>query len=174
MFVVGNATTALMHLIAWTELHRIRVNQGWPVTRMGAEQTVLVNFSRHKNPAEGRFDFYVETPQKTIGFEVLTRPSKGKMIKKLSYGEEVDEFVFVLPKEALSVYKKTTSAPGKREWKVRPNFLPSVFGQAGLYVWLIDLEERRIIAKKPFSKIYNVKKSPASGSSSSRDVRRRR
>ncbi|MFH0970130.1 MAG: hypothetical protein V1776_01575 [Candidatus Diapherotrites archaeon] len=152
MMINGNRTTALMHLLVWTELQRIRVNQVWPITRMTQEQTVLLQGNNHQ-PKEGKFDFYVETPQKTIGFEVLTRPSKGKILKKMAYRQKVDEFVFVIPKDALLPYQKTSTI---HAWKVRPKFLPEVFGEKGLYAWLIDLGDRQIIQKKPFPFLYNI------------------
>ena len=159
MIVTGNATTALMHLLVWTELQRMRVNGVWPIRRMTQEQTVLLDGGHlsHRththSDREGKFDFYVETQKKTVGFEVLTRPTKGKILKKMAYGKEVDDFVFILPEDALMPYQKTLPIHG---WKVRPKYLPPEFAQKGLFVWLVDLEERRIAAKKPFTAIYNV------------------
>ncbi|QQR92144.1 MAG: hypothetical protein IPJ89_03200 [Candidatus Iainarchaeum archaeon] len=157
MFVNGNATTALMHLLTWNELHRLRVNAEWPITKMKAEQKVLVNFARQQNPKEGAFDFYVETPRKRIGFEVLTRPSKGKMLRKISYRDEVDEFVFVIPHDSLLPYQKTETAPG---FHVRSKALPKEFAQKGLYIWLVDLAEQRIIKRAPIARIYHVESAP--------------
>lgn len=144
-----------MHLLVWTELQRLRVNQKWPITRMVAEQTVVLNHDGHTPtpPREGKFDFFVETPAKDIGFEVLTRPTKGKMIKKIAYWDEVDDFVFVIPHNALLPYQKTSTNHG---WKVRPKYLPSLFGQKGLYAWLVDLDEQRIIARQSFDKLYFI------------------
>ncbi|MDZ4256649.1 MAG: hypothetical protein U1C71_03510 [archaeon] len=150
--MTGNHTTALMHLLAWTELHRLRVTQTWSITKIRAEQTVILHPTSH-DQREGKFDFYAETPTKTIGFEVLTRPSKGKLLKKFIYRPEVDEFVFILPNDALSKYRRKERF-GRR---VQSHFLlPSQFGERGLFVWLIDLQDRRIVAKEPFFKIYNV------------------
>lgn len=153
MHVNGNSTTALMHLLVWTELQRMRVNQIIPITRMRAEQTVILGGPHDSRPREGRYDFWVETPRKTIGFEVLTRPSKGKMVKKIAYRNEVDDFVFAIPHDALRPYQRTEKNHG---WKVRPKFLPAFFAQKGLYAWLVDLEDRRIVAKAPFPRLYNV------------------
>lgn len=141
-----------MHLLTLHELNRIRVNGKWPITRLISEQTVLLHDEKG-SPKEGKFDFLVETPRKTIGFEVLTRPSKGKMMKKLAYKEEVDEFVFVIPLPTLLPYQRTENTHG---WKVRPKKLPAIFGQKGLFVWLIDLEKQEITAKQPFQKLYYV------------------
>ncbi len=166
MFVNGNATTALMHLLVWTELQRMRVNQVWPIKRMTQEQTVLLDGGHQPHRThthsdrEGKFDFFVETEKRTVGFEVLTRPTKGKILKKMAYGKEVDDFVFILPQDALMPYMKTPRVHG---WKVRPKFLPSEFAQKGLYVWLVDLEHRRIAAKKPFSAIYCVDSTRTNG-----------
>lgn len=159
MFVMGNSTTALMHLLTWNELHRLRVNEEWPITKMTAEQKVWVNFPRQRNPKEGAFDFYVETPKKSIGFEVLTRPSRGKMQRKIPYGNEVDEFVFVIPHDSLLPYQKTDAPHG---FHVRSKALPKEFGKKGLYVWLVDLGEQRIVKRAPLSKIYHVDSRTAS------------
>ncbi len=156
-----------MHLLTWTELQRMRVNGVWPITRMTSEQTVLLKNGDH-TPKEGKFDFWVETPTKTIGFEVLTRPSKGKILKKLAYKEEVDDFVLVIPHDSLLPYQRTEK---NRGWKVRPHFLPFAFGQKGLYVWLVDLNERRIVAKQPFPKHYYVE-AEKKGKKASRKRRR--
>ncbi len=166
MFVNGNTTTALMHLLVWTELQRMRVNQVWPIKRMTQEQTVLLDGGHlphrthtHSN-REGKFDFFVETEKRTVGFEVLTRPTKGKILKKMVYGKEVDDFIFILPQNALMPYQKTGRIHG---WKVRPKYLPSEFGQKGLYVWLVDLDNQEIVAKKPFSALYFVQPEKTNG-----------
>ncbi len=147
-----------MHLLVWTELQRLRVNQLMPITHISAEQSVILAASKwHRLPREGKYDFVVETPKKTVGFEVLTRPTKGKMVKKLSYMDEVDEFVFVIPRDSLLPYQKT---PQNHGWKVREKKLPPIFAQKGLWVWLVDLEKQRITDKHPFPRIYNVAVSP--------------
>ena len=154
MHVNGNKTTALMHLLVWTELQRLRVNQAMPITHISAEQSVILAASKmHRLPREGKYDFVVETPRKTIGFEVLTRPTKGKLLKKLPYKDEVDEYVFVIPHDSLLPYQKT---PKNHGWKVREKKLPPIFAQKGLSVWLVDLDEQCITEKHPFPQIYNV------------------
>ena len=152
MLVNGNRTTALMHLLAWTELQRLRVTQTWPITKLRAEQTVVLNTDT-QTPREGKFDFYAETPSKTIGFEVLTRPSRGKLLKKFAYRNEVDEFVFILPSDSMTKYqrKETNGRHASAHFK-----LPKLFGEKGLYAWLVDLDDQRIIAKKPFSQLFHV------------------
>jgi hypothetical protein len=150
-----------MHLLVWTELQRMRVNQVWPITRMAQEQTVLLEGRRtHSVPREGKFDFFVETPKKTVGFEVLTRPSKGKILKKMAYRSEVDDFVFIIPHDALLPYQRT---PRNHGWKVRPRYLPDMFAQKGLYVWLVDLTAQKITSKGPFTRLYNVEPLPTNG-----------
>lgn len=168
MYVNGNKATALMHLLVWTELQRMRVNQVWPITRMTQEQTVLLEGDHlshrthtHSN-REGRFDFFVETPKKNIGFEVLTRPTKGKILKKMAYMQDVDEFIFVIPHDSLQPYERT---PKNHGWKVRPKYLPEDFGQRGLYVWLVDLDTQQIVAKKHFSALYFVQPEKTNGHS---------
>lgn len=157
-----------MHLLTWTELQRMRVNGEWPITRMTSEQTVLLRAAHA--PKEGKFDFLVETPRKTIGFEVLTRPSKGKMLKKFAYRSEVDQFVFVIPHDTLLPYQRTTSNHG---WKVRPRYLPASFGEKGLYTWLVDLDAQTIVAKQPFSKLYYVEGEKTNGKAGTATPKRR-
>ena len=155
-----------MHLLTWTEIQRLRVNGVWPITRTSSEQTVLLRNERNASaPKEGKFDFLVETPNKTVGFEVLTRPSKGKMLKKFAYMDEVDEFVFVIPHDALLPYQRTEKTSG---WKLRPHLLPSDFAQKGLYVWWIDVDEQRIVAKSPFTKLYYVEPERMNGNGKKR------
>lgn len=148
-----------MHLLTLNELQRMRVNGVWPITRLVSEQTVLLHAPPHA-PKEGKFDFLVETPSKTIGFEVLTRPSKGKMVKKFLYRNEVDQFVFVIPHDTLLPYQRKEKNHG---WKVRPSYLPSSFGEKNLYAWLIDVDAQRIVAKQPFSKLYYVEDEKVKG-----------
>lgn len=157
-----------MHLLTLNELQRMRVNGVWPITRLTSEQTVLLNGTN--KPKEGKFDFLVETPRKTIGFEVLTRPSKGKMLKKFAYREEVDQFVFVIPHDALLPYHRTTT---NHSWKVRPRYLPSSFGERGLYTWLVDLEKQAIIEKAPFSKMFFVEAEKTNGNGKNHSPKRR-
>jgi hypothetical protein len=157
-----------MHLLTWTELQRLRVNGEWPITRMTSEQTVLLHAAHSLK--EGKFDFLVETPRKTIGFEVLTRPSKGKMLKKFVYRNEVDQFVFVIPHDALLPYQRTEKNHG---WKVRPRYLPASFGEKGLYTWLVDLDTQAIVAKQPFSKLYYVEAEKSNGKAKKGSGKRR-
>lgn len=154
MEINGNSTTVLMHLLTWTELQRMRVNQIWNIRRMAAEQSVLLDSGNPNKPKKGKFDFYVETPSKTIGFEVLTRPSKGKMLQKLIYSKEVDEFVFVIPTHFLKPYQKENNH--SFGWHVRHKKLPSPFSKKGLYVWLVNIGEQRIISKQSLSNIYYI------------------
>lgn len=139
-----------MHLLTLHELNRIRVNGKWPITRMTSEQSVLLR-THNASPRMGKFDFWVETPRKTIGFEVLTRPSRGKMLKKLAYKHEVDDFVFVIPHDSLLPYQRTENNHG---WRVRSKKLPTPFGQKGLFVWLVDIDKQEIVAKQPLPKLY--------------------
>lgn len=169
VYVNGNKTTALMHLLTLNELNRMRVNGVWPITRLVSEQTVLLHEPKHA-PKEGKFDFLVETPRKTIGFEVLTRPSKGKMLKKFLYRNEVDQFVFVIPRDALLPYQRTEKNHG---WKVRSRQLPAPFGEKNLYAWLIDVDAQQIVAKQPFSKLYFVEAEKTTGNGKNHSLKRR-
>lgn len=79
------------------------------------------------------------------------------MLRKISYGDEVDEFVFVIPHDSLLPYQKTEAAPG---FHVRSKALPRAFAKKGLYIWLVDLAEQRIIKRAPITTIYHVESVP--------------
>lgn len=121
------------------------------------EQTVILEPLRENGvERKGRFDFLAETGRhETIGFEVLTRPSKGKMKKKLAYSNEVQKFVFVLPASSLLFYRKPKSKVFIKKAKL--HYLPKEFNSAKLYAWILDLKEKRFTEKGQFSKVFNVK-----------------
>ena len=135
------------------ELQRMRNSNELKCARIQPEKHVIVNKNGLR---DGSFDFFVETEQgRKIGFEVLTRPSKGKMKEKLAYAEVVDEYVFVLPSEAISVYRKNE---GPFKSITRDKFLPKEFARKNLQVWLLDIVERKFIMKKAIGAIFNVEK----------------
>lgn len=135
------------------ELQRMHSSNELKCTKIQPEKPVVVNKHGLRN---GSFDFFVETEHgRKIGFEVLTRPSKGKMKEKLAYAEVVDEYVFVLPSEAISFYRKNE---GPFKSITRGKFLPKEFARKNLYVWLFDIVERKFIMKKAISAIFNVEK----------------
>lgn len=104
----------------------------------------------------GAFDFFLETTDgKKIGFEILTRPSKGKLKRKLEiYFHNVDEFVFVLPSNSLKFYQKQ-SKKGLHVITAQKKF-PKEFSSKKLKVWLFDLETKQFTKKDTFNKIFNV------------------
>lgn len=118
------------------------------------EKTVVLN----ENPVrEGRFDFFVETLEgKLIGAEVLSRPSKGKLLQKLAYTKQVDEFIFVLPKNALELYRKKKK--NGLHSSTRKKFLPQELGSKKIFVWLFDQENKNFSTKNELAGEYNIKK----------------
>jgi len=150
--VKGNLITAWMHLLVFHELNRLRVTHEWPIEKILPEKTVLL--TKNGSVRSGRFDFLVQTKDKSIGIEVLTRPSQGKLKQKLAYASEVDEFVFVVPKEALEFYKKKDH---KIPSRVRPSFFGKEFKSPNLKAWIVDLADGRILKKSVFSKVFNTK-----------------
>jgi hypothetical protein len=148
----GNLLTAWLHQIVSHELNRLRLTNEWPITAIIPEKSVLL--TKNGSPRPGRFDFLVQLRDRTIGFEVLSRPSQGKMRQKLAYASEVDEFVFVLPKESLSLYHKTHSARYRN--RVRPNKLGHEFTDPRLSVWVVDIEEGKIVQRGVFSQVFNA------------------
>jgi uncharacterized protein (DUF1697 family) len=143
-----------MHLLTLTELHRLRVNQQWEIKRMVSEQTIVLDSEDPYKEIEEKFDFYVEMPKKTVGFEVLTEPSEKEMLEKLDYSKEVDEFVFVIPTTFLKPYKKEKN--NEQKVNTHRKNLSKEFSKKGLYVWLISLGDRRIVNKQPFSDVYYI------------------
>lgn len=139
----GNETTHLMHFYTMHELHKMHILGSRKLKAIKPEQAVLIEKNGLR---EGRFDFLVhDAENKAIGIEILTRPSAGKMKKKLCYAKEVDEFVFVIPEGSLEGYLARKPAP----FKVfcRPNLLPPEFGNGKIYVWIFDLKERKFTEK---------------------------
>lgn len=119
------------------------------------QDVVLSNNSPSNNSKKGRFDFLVETLDgEFIGFEVLSRPSRGKLKEKLSYAEQCDRFVFVLPKNALEFYRKPKGKIFHK--KARLKFFEKEFAAENLFAWILDTEKGAFTEKKRFSKIFNV------------------
>lgn len=148
----GNSFTKSMHEAVERELKEMHGMGVLSILNLFREKTVLLQ--KNGSTREGRFDFLVETPIKLIGFEVLTRPTKGKLKKKLVYANEADEFVFVLPKDSLAVYKKTVKGP--RQFKAKKRFLGKEFGLKNLGVWLFDEAKNEITERHSFQKIFNI------------------
>ncbi len=149
----GNSFTKLMHLLVFHELNKMRCKRQPEILNISPEKTVLLE--KHGRDLEGRFDFLVQAKGKTIGVEVLTRPSQGKMKEKLAYANEVDEFVLVLPHDSLGFYKK--KKPNGLKRIVGKKFLEKDFADPKLKVWLLDCRQGRIAEKGSFSKIFDVK-----------------
>jgi len=149
----GNNLTAIMHLLVLHELNKMHVNQHFNIEKIFPEKTVLLE--KRGRERLGRFDFLVRTKDKTIGIEVLSRPTKGKLREKLPYAESVDEFIFVLPENSLLLYRK----PFKRlmHEQARSLSFPNEFNSEKLQAWLITMPQGQFTEKKRFSKVFNVK-----------------
>jgi len=105
----------------------------------------------------GSFDFFVKfIDNKTIGFEVLGRPSLNKLKAKLKYLPFVDKYVFVLPSDSFSFYRKPTQKIFFKEFI--PKSFPLIFSNKKIFVWLLDLKNKEVIKKELFSRIFNVSK----------------
>jgi len=142
-----------MHSLVFHELQRQRINKSPEILSIIPEKTVLLE--KKGAEREGRFDFLVEAKGKTIGFEVLTRPSQGKLKQKLAYANEVDEFVFALPHDSMGLYRKTELNGFKRIG--RKKFLSKEFSNPKLKVWLLDCKNRAVLEKGFFPEIFSVK-----------------
>ncbi len=145
--------TAWMHLLVFHELNRMRVNHEMQIQQILPEKTVLLTKNGSARP--GRFDFLVQTKDKSIGIEVLTRPSQGKLKEKLAYASEVDEFVFVIPEHSLEFYRKPENNLLKS--KARPSFFGKEFTNPKIKAWIVDLANGQILQKSIFSKLFNTK-----------------
>lgn len=86
--------TALMHKTTLDELSKF-------FDKIYAEKKV--HFTKRR---QGAFDFFVEENGKTIGFEVLSRPTRAEMKRKLIYADYADAFVFVILVNAMNFYKR--------------------------------------------------------------------
>ena len=104
----------------------------------------------------GSYDFLAEYNGLKVGFEIMCRPTKGKLKEKLRYLDFVDKYIFVLPAGSFELYRKQRMkgfAPS-----TRPRFFPKEFASKKLFVWLCSLDEKRIIARARFNRIFNVEK----------------
>ena len=123
-----------------------------PLSKITAEQEVLMEKNGLR---KGRFDFLAESREgKFIGFEILTRPSKGKLKEKLPYSKEADQFVFVLPSNSLELYRRQEKKIFHRV--CREKLLPKEFNNQDLYVWLFNVNDKKFVEKARFNKIFNV------------------
>lgn len=149
-----------MHFYTLHELKRMHLCGKQALCRVVPEQEVLLNASRRrrqKKPQAGRFDFLVECKNgKYLGIEVLTRPSKGKMLEKLRYAEQVDEFVFVLPSNAMLLYQKPRTKVFHK--KHRGNALPKEFADKKLIAWMFDLNEKKFVEKDRMGRVFECEK----------------
>lgn len=144
-----------MHLYTFNELNKMHLKQELELKKIQPEQTVLIHSKKNSFLSnQGKFDFLVETKEnKLIGMEVLTRPSKGKMKDKLRYAKEADEFIFVLPFNAMEFYRKQKKVFHK---KAKLKFFGKEFSDKNLFVWLLDLKNGKFTEKNVFNKIFNV------------------
>jgi len=149
----GNSLTKFMHLLVFHELNRMRVKGQEKIISIQPEKTVLLE--KDGVERQGRFDFLVLAKDKTLGIEVLTRPSQGKLREKLAYAKEVDQFVFALPENSLGLYRKKKANGLKR---IAPKkFLSKEFSDQKLQAWLVDCRQGKITEKGSFEKIFEVK-----------------
>lgn len=104
------------------------------------------------------YDIFLKTEEGArIGFEILARPTKGKMKQKLVYATgDLDRFIFILPSNFLQFYMKQ---PKYALSNLRPHFFGKCFDLKNLYVWLYGIAEDKIIKTNNFSDIFNVEKS---------------
>ncbi|MFH1240199.1 MAG: hypothetical protein V1672_03190 [Candidatus Diapherotrites archaeon] len=143
-----------MHELTFQELNKMRISGNGTVKEISPEKEVV--FSKNGKPREGSFDFLLVVGNKTIGIEILTRPSKGKLKQKLFYADEVDEFIFVLPENSLNFYKILDGKPFNN-WK-KINYFGNEFSSDFLKVWLLNTEKGKFVEKGVFKTIFNVKK----------------
>ncbi len=117
-----------------------------PLTPLGVER-------------KGSFDFVFEASAgERIGFEVLTRPSCGKLKKKLCYACKVDRYVFVLPHTSLGLYRKRKH--GLFRAVVKQKSFPKEFSRPNLFAWMLDFERGVFLEKGLFSRLFNVQGNP--------------
>ena len=102
---------------------------------------------------KGAYDFFIIHNGQRIGFEVLSRPTKHKLKRKLRYLKEVDKFIFVMPSTSFSLYRRSDNAFPSF---ARPKKFPREFASEKLYVWLCSIKKKRITACAKFSKIFYV------------------
>ncbi len=139
-----------MHSLTLKELKRIQAIQGTAIERIEKEKPTPLPENR-----VGSYDFLTRSKSGTVGFEVMTRPTKGKLKEKLRYRALVDKYVFVIPFNALGIYRKRK----KRGYsvKARPKYFPKEFHDLGLRAWLLDTTNEKFTKKGAFHRIFNVK-----------------
>ncbi len=140
-----------MHLYVLNELHRMRVNCQMPVNSISLEKNVEIE--KNGKNVNGSFDFLVNSNARLLGFEVLTRPTQGKMKEKLAYAKNVDEFIFVLPYDSLNFYKKPKTKIFHKQAKL--NFFEKDFKNPKIHVWLFDIRTGKF-EKEQFNQMFNV------------------
>ena len=150
----GNSFTQIMHLYVLNELHKMRVNCQILVNSISLEKNVEIEKNGKK--VCGSFDFLVNSNGKLLGFEVLTRPTQGKMREKLAYAKNVDEFIFVLPFDSLGFYKKPKTKIFHKQAKL--NFFEKEFRNPKIRVWLFDIRTGKF-EKEQFNQLFNVNES---------------
>lgn len=144
-----------MHLYTKHELYKGHLTALQPLQKLEGEKTVILNKKGGTAKRLGKFDFYAELANgKKIGIEVLTRPTHGKIREKLAYAENVDQFIFVLPHEAMDIYRKRKSKPFKPVAKQKA--FSKELNDPKLHVWLFDVANERFAEKGRFDKVFNV------------------
>ena len=144
-----------MHFLTLHELHKMHANQELNIKKIIPESQVILH--KHHSMRKGSFDFLVETlDKKIIGFEVLTRPSAGKLKEKLVYANEVDEFVFVLPYSDLEFYQIPRQKVFHKQ--IRRSSFQKLFNNKKLSAWMLNISDSHFVLKDKFNKIFNVEK----------------
>ncbi len=142
----GNTLTKKMHLCTLQELERDP-----EIKKISQEEETFL-----ENNSIGAYDFFAKTGNGTIGIEVMTRPTKGKLKEKLRYKKNVDCFIFVIPKQRLCFYEKEPINIFPR--KTRKKYFPKDFADPNLMVWIYNMETGKIEKKERFSKAFNVER----------------
>lgn len=119
--------------------------------KLFAEYAVLL-----PNGRKGSYDFLAKQNGLIIGFEIMNRPTKGKLKEKLAYLNGVDRYIFVLPVASFELYKKQPL--GCFGTLTRPKFFPKEFANKKLFVWLCSIDENKIVVQGRFEKVFNVEK----------------
>jgi len=141
-----------MHEIVFKELRAPHAKDNLGITAVLEEAPVLLD--RRGSHCMGKFDFLAETKNGFVGFEVLARPTKRKILEKMAYADTVDKFVFVFPEGSLNLYRK----PSKKTFVKRSklNRLEKKFARKNVLVWMLDVYSKTFTQKGGIAEVFNV------------------
>ena len=148
----GNGFTSQMHEIVLKELESPQAMELFGIKAVLEEAPVQL--AKNGSHPMGKFDFLAETKNGFIGFEVLTRPTKGKILEKLAYADTVDRFVFVFPEGSLGLYRKPAQKIFIKQSKL--NRLERKFSRENVFVWMLDVYSKKFTKKGRISEVFNV------------------